>query len=142
MNKIKIVSIRPYLDCDKGVVLNNSFKQYQYRDSNGNYLYDGKKRLPKLNNDSDIKDTMRHGENIEMYSISAPVKAMYNQAFQVFAHRIVDDIESLGFKLRNERNKNHPDTEKITLLEIALNNAIYYLDEFNKTARKFLHKYH
>ena len=142
MNKIKIVSIWPYLDCDKGVVLNNSFKQYQYRDSNGNYLYDGKKRLPKLNNDSDIKNTMRHGENIEMYSISAPVKAMYNQAFQVFAHRIVDDIESLGFKLRNERNKNHPDTEKITLLEIALNNAIYYLDEFNKTARKFLHKYH
>ena len=142
MNKIKIVSIQPYLDCDKGVVLNNSFKQYQYRDSNGNYLYDGKKRLPKLNNDSDIKNTMRHGENIEMYSISAPVKAMYNQAFQVFAHRIVDDIESLGFYLRNERNKNHPDTEKITLLEIALNNAIYYLDEFNKTARKFLHKYH
>lgn len=142
MNKIKIVSIQPYLDCDKGVVLNNSFKQYQYRDSNGNYLYDGKKRLPKLNNDSDIKNTMRHGENIEMYSISAPVNAMYNQAFQVFAHRIVDDIESLGFKLRNERNKNHPDTEKITLLEIALNNAIYYLDEFNKTARKFLHKYH
>lgn len=142
MNKIKIVSIQPYLDCDKGVVLNNSFKQYQYRDSNGNYLYDGKKRLPKLNNDSDIKNTMRHGENIEMYSISAPVKAMYNQAFQVFAHRIVDDIEILGFELRNERNKNHPDTEKITLLEIALNNAIYYLDEFNKTARKFLHKYH
>ena len=142
MNKIKIVSIQPYLDFDKGVVLNNSFKQYQYRDSNGNYLYDGKKRLPKLDNDCDIKNTMRHGENIEMYSISAPVKAMYNQAFQVFAHRIVDDIESLGFKLRNERNKNHPDTEKITLLEIALNNAIYYLDEFNKTARKFLHKYH
>ena len=83
MNKIKIVSIWPYLDCDKGVVLNNTFKQYQYRDSNGNYLYDGKKRLPKLDNDYDIKNTMRHGDNIEMYSISAPVKAMYNHAFKV-----------------------------------------------------------
>ena len=142
MNKIKIVSIQPYLDCDKGVVLNNSFKQYQYRDSNGNYLYDGKKRLPKLDNDYDIKNTMRHGDNIEMYSISAPVKAMYNHAFKVFAHRIVDNIENLGFKLRNERNKNHPDADKIALLEMKLKDNIYYLDEFNKAARKFLHKYH
>ena len=142
MTKIKIVSICPYLDCDKGIVLNNTFKQYQYRDSNGNYLYDGKKRLPKLDNDSDIKNTMRHGENIEVYSISAPVKAMYNQAFNIFVRRIVDNIENFGFKLRNERNKNHPDAEKIALLEIGLNDNIYYLDEFNKAARKFLHKYH